>query len=120
MHLRLLLRHPHTALPEEALLDFIETNFRSTIELDATSGVKVIGELFWSMRGNFPLGHVAGACRHRPGYAEAVACLADTEMRVTLRLSASAALRRGGDIVHTRCIRAGMRPPPGTPAFWHP
>ncbi|MEU0886244.1 hypothetical protein ABZ345_47390 [Lentzea sp. NPDC005914] len=75
----------------EALLDFIESNARSTIELDATSGADVIYEMFWSLKGNTLLGHVAGAYRHRHGYDQAAACLAGAGSRVTFQLSSTVA-----------------------------
>lgn len=74
-----------------ALLDFIESNARSTIELDATSGADVIHELFWALKGNTLLGIVAGAYRHRSAYDRAAACLAGAETRVTFQLGSTVA-----------------------------
>jgi hypothetical protein len=74
-----------------ALLDFIESNARSTIELDATSGADVIHELFWALKGNTLLALVAGAYRHRSGYEQAAACLASGETRVTFQLASTVA-----------------------------
>ncbi len=76
----------------EALLDFLESNVRSTIELDATtSGADVINEMFWALSGNTLLGHITSAYRHRSGYDQAAARLAGAESKVTIQLGATVA-----------------------------
>lgn len=86
----------------EALLNFLESNSRSTIELDATSGANVIHEMFWALSGNTLLGHVASAYRHRSGYDQAAALLAGAESKVTVQLGSTVA---GDELLQRRLKR---------------